>query len=99
MVDTCSLPVCQKTLIICFDNADPRKSQVMQAGAELAQHLSTIGANPSILWLPAGETKGSIDDYLYAEGAQALRTEFTAALSNTGGAEIKSYRRLMAEER
>jgi hypothetical protein len=64
-----------REVTIVFDSDAAGKSQVRRAEKQLADALHRVGAKPKVIRLPAGPggVKCGLDDYLLANGPDALR--------------------------
>lgn len=81
-----------RSVVICYDSDAVSNTMVMQAENALAKELLQLGARPRIARLPAGPggKKMGLDDFVAAEGIDALRL----VLENA--ADYRSARELFA---
>lgn len=63
-----------RTVYVCYDSDAATKADVAAALAELCRALLALGAVPRVVSLPAlkGHAKTGLDDFLVAEGKEAL---------------------------
>lgn len=72
LADWRDIPLNGRRCIVGFDSDTARNEKVQQAAAELAKYVAIKGAKAEYLWLPDGDEKTGLDDYLVSHPVEEL---------------------------